>query len=285
MAPSAPSPLPEPPPPLAGAGPLGLRAGREGGAETVVLLHGLGRVGAMWAGVARGLAAGGCRVLIPDNPGVGLSAAVPIPRTIEEHARLHLRTLEGLGIQAPVHLVGLSMGGMIALALAALLGPRTASLAVLASSSRETGLRRLAPGAVLRVVLRYLLTRSPARASLPELLGPDARARTRQLAAAVDTLQAGRRLLPTLKGQLLAAARFRARPYVGRLPGRTLLAVGGCDRLVPVSNSLRLCRILGVPLQVIPRWGHDLSLEDPEGLASLLLGHMHPQARSREPGS
>ncbi len=93
-------------------------------ARAIVLLHGSGRASRMWQPVLRDLQAG-WHVLAPDLPGFGRSTG---PFTVSGAAQL---VGEMAAVQtAPVHLCGLSLGGLIALRVAARLGPQVASLTI-----------------------------------------------------------------------------------------------------------------------------------------------------------
>jgi 3-oxoadipate enol-lactonase len=106
----------------------------------------------MWRPAARDLSAG-WHVLAPDLPGFGGSGG---PFTISGAAR----ALGGeVAVQtAPVHLCGLSLGGVVAVRIAAQLGPQVASLVltgtpVVPSRDLPSVLRRFRrlPGPLLRV--------------------------------------------------------------------------------------------------------------------------------------
>jgi len=106
----------------------------------------------MWRPAAKDLSAG-WHVLAPDLPGFGGSGG---PFTISGA----VRALGGeVAVQtAPVHLCGLSLGGVVAVRIAAQLGPRVASLVVtgtpvVPSRDLPSALRRFRklPGPLLRV--------------------------------------------------------------------------------------------------------------------------------------
>jgi pimeloyl-ACP methyl ester carboxylesterase len=274
------------PDPVPGSGPLPLRILGAGG-PTIVLVHGLGRVAATWALVARALEGRG-RLVLPDNPGLGRALHLRVPATIEEHAELLVQSLDAADLQGPLHLAGLSLGGMIAPAAAARLGPgRCASLTVLSSSSRETGFWRLDPRALLRVAARALWTVSlDHRVNLPELVRPEILAAHPELPDELRRLQLaeGFRLSAGLR-QLVAAARFRLRRHIQWLPTRRLVVVGSQDRLVPPRHSERLAELLRAPLWVLEGAGHDLGIDAPDEVARALLAAAgdEPLGPSREP--
>lgn len=66
-------------------------------------------------------------VICPDLAGLGDSAALTVPDTIEGHARSVLGLLDGLEI-AGLDLLGHSMGGMIAQEMTRLAPPRVGNL-------------------------------------------------------------------------------------------------------------------------------------------------------------
>ncbi len=93
-------------------------------APVVVLLHGSGRAGRMWGPALADLSAG-WHVLAPDLPGFGRSEG---PFTIAGAAQA---VRDVIAVQtAPVHLCGLSLGGVVAIRAAAQLGAQVASLVV-----------------------------------------------------------------------------------------------------------------------------------------------------------
>jgi pimeloyl-ACP methyl ester carboxylesterase len=261
--------------PLAGIGPLAVRVAGTGG-PWIVLIHGLGRVAAAWGRVAEATGAE-CRLVLPDNPGLGRSSHLPVPRSIEGHARLHAETLENLGAGPAIHLAGLSLGGMIAPVLASRLGARCASLTLFSTSSRETGFWRLDPFSLLRMAGRVIRTLSiDHRVNMPELVRPSVLANEPGLSRILDKLQKAEGFSARAGfQQLVAAARFKIGPYVTGLPARKLVAVGTDDLLVPPSHSRRLAHRIAAPLLEIPGAAHDLGLDAPSEVARILLAMAH----------
>jgi pimeloyl-ACP methyl ester carboxylesterase len=83
----------------------------------MLLLHGLGATGRVWRGVVDRAGTTYGAALAPDLPGHGTAAWHPTYSFVS-HAEAVLPLLDGL--DAPVAVVGHSMGGVVALALAAL---------------------------------------------------------------------------------------------------------------------------------------------------------------------
>ena len=93
-------------------------------APVLVLLHGSGRASRMWDPALAGLSAD-WHVLAPDLPGFGRSEG---PFTVAGATRA---VCGMIAVQtAPVHLCGLSLGGVVAVRAAAHLGAQVASLVV-----------------------------------------------------------------------------------------------------------------------------------------------------------
>ena len=88
---------------------------------SVVMLHGLGSIGAVWSDVASLLGDEGCRVMAFDLLGFGSSPKPDGPRyDVDDHARAVIRSMAKRKIRRPVILVGHSMGCLIAVRVARL---------------------------------------------------------------------------------------------------------------------------------------------------------------------
>jgi pimeloyl-ACP methyl ester carboxylesterase/membrane protein DedA with SNARE-associated domain len=98
---------------------------------TVVLLHGSPGSHREVLAIARGLA-GAYRVIAPDLPGFGGSTRRIADYSVDAHARYLRQLLDSLRLRR-AHLVGFSMGGGVALALADLDPSRVASITMLSA--------------------------------------------------------------------------------------------------------------------------------------------------------
>ncbi len=106
----------------------------------VLLIHGNVASGAFFAGLMRALAAAGHRVVAPDLRGFGGSKSLPVDATRgladfadDLHALAELDS--GLKVTGPVHLVGWSLGGGVAMRYAIDHPGRVASVTLLAAMS------------------------------------------------------------------------------------------------------------------------------------------------------
>ncbi len=95
---------------------LSLAYRTRGAGRTVVLMHPVGVRGAFWDGVVRELE-GECRLIVPDARGHGDSDAPPTPFDLDDLAGDVIELLRAVG-QPPALIVGCSMGGMMAQAIA-----------------------------------------------------------------------------------------------------------------------------------------------------------------------
>jgi pimeloyl-ACP methyl ester carboxylesterase len=100
--------------------------------QHVALLHGLGGSRVAWDPQLEALAAAGYRVAAWDMPGYGASAAIE-PLTFEALVDSVGRWLDALGAES-AHVVGLSLGGMLAQHVALRMAGRVRSLALLDTS-------------------------------------------------------------------------------------------------------------------------------------------------------
>jgi pimeloyl-ACP methyl ester carboxylesterase len=233
-----------------------------GDGPPLLLVHGFAGGAANFALLAPMLARRH-RVVVPDLPGHGGSTALPAARNLAGFADrvAAVAVYEGA---VPATVVGHSMGGIVALRLAArwpelVSGVVLAAAAGISTASRVTdaflaGLSLLRPARRIarhRVqVARSPLLRSLAfngwnvsdGAALPE-------------AAALGFLGPSR-LHTGLFGAGRALAREDVRRDIELLRCPTLVLWGARDRQVPVDDAFEYARRLGAPLRVIPDCGH-----------------------------
>ncbi len=262
-------------------------------APAILLIMGLGLQLIAWPrSFCEGLAAHGFRVIGFDNRDVGHSTPIPAgslatasmlarafiglpvkpPYTLTDMARDALGLLDALGI-ARAHVVGVSMGGMIAQILAFEHPERVKSLTSIMST---TGDRRL-PGPrpkVLRALLRPRPRNKAAalRRSMEfyRLIGgsgyppTDAELRERVEQAVQRSYRPG-----AIFRQLIAIRTAPSRvEALRRVRAPTLVLHGSDDPLVPMAAGQdTAASIPGARLRIIPGMGHFL----PESLVPLLV--------------
>jgi pimeloyl-ACP methyl ester carboxylesterase len=275
----------------------------------ILLIMGLGAQLVLWPDeLCETLAADGYRVIRFDNRDVGLSSKmehhgrprllrsalasrlglkVRAPYTLDDMAHDAVGLLDALELKR-AHVVGASMGGMIAQILAARHAPRVDSLTLIMSTSGNPRL----PQARLDLQLR-LVRRPPAddretliRHSMqtwrligsPEFLPDDATLRAKvERSYDRSSYRAG------LARQTLAIIASGSRvPLLRRIEAPTLVIHGEHDPLVPVAAGYDLARhIPGARLQIIKGMGHDLPPPLLPTFSRLILQHAR-EARPKE---
>ena len=102
----------------------------------ILAIHTAGQSGVQYRDAARGLAARGYRVVVPDMPGHGHSEQAPGgPVTdLGDYAVFHIRVLEALGIERPV-VIGCSIGGKISLDIGIRLADRVRAIVAMAANA------------------------------------------------------------------------------------------------------------------------------------------------------
>ncbi len=236
-----------------------------------VLLRGLMREQRHWGDFVAQLqhALPGARLLMPDIPGNGRRHRERSPAAIPPMVNLLRAGLPAAGRgDGPLHLIGLSMGGMLAIDWATAFPQEVAGIVLINSSARPhaTLLQRLRPAA-WPSLLRLLLQAPEARERTILSLTSSSPQRHQQTLAAWQVL-AAEAPVSVANGvrQLLAAARFTA--PVERPPAPVLLLASAGDRLVNPECSRRLAAAWGAPVHLHPSAGHDLPLEDPAWVAT-----------------
>jgi pimeloyl-ACP methyl ester carboxylesterase len=246
-------------------------SGPSSSASSVVLLHGLGARVSDWAFQLPVLAER-YRVIAVDLPGHGGSALPRERVTIDDIADRVGALLAHLAAP-PVHLVGLSLGGCVALALAVRAPARVRSLTLVNAFAR---LRPAGPRAALRLLARLaLLAVAPmpcvaahvARGLFPKREQRDLYARA--VASLGATSRAG------YVAAVRALARFDARPRLAGVRCPTLIVVGDRDATVPRSAAETLCAgIAGARMVVVADSGHATTHDQPETLNRALLAFL-----------
>lgn len=279
----------------------------------VLLIMGLGMQLIAWPpAMVQGLVEAGYRVVRFDNRDIGLSQHFDLqgmpnliwqglkyklgmritpPYSLQDMAADALGVLDALRI-ARAHVVGVSMGGMIAQRLALLSPSRIASLTSVMSSSGARGLPAASPE-ITRVLLgrpagKGLQAAIDHSVKLFQVIGSKGSAPGFKMDNAVlrqrVTEAAERSNHPQgLARQMVAivADRTRAAALAG-VTVPTLVVHGKADPLVPFACGEDTARrIRGATLAGIDEMGHDL----PPGVVKRLLGLLIPHFQAATPGA
>ncbi|MDQ7809261.1 alpha/beta fold hydrolase [Amycolatopsis sp. A133] len=290
-------PLPPPwPAAFEEAGTARLHIRRTPGPDAVpaVYVHGLGGSSTNWTDLAALLApvAGGTA---PDLPGFGCSEPEEgFDFSLQAHADVVVRHIETVG--GPVHLFGNSMGGAIALLVAAQRPELVKTLTLISPAVPDLRLdpRRLSDP---RMALAYLpLVGARVRAQLAAL-GPRERAAQVIKLCFADPSRFPESRLEELTEEHGARAGFAwAAPAMARstfaifrawstrgkaslwsvaplVKAPTLVVWGREDRVISVKRAVRTARAIPrARLLVLPRTGHVAQMERPIVVAKAVLG-------------
>lgn len=272
----------------------------DAGRPAVLLIMGLGMQLTAWPGeFVQGLVEAGFRVIRFDNRDVGRSQCfddlgipnllwesmkhrfglqVRAPYSLQAMAQDSLGVLDALGI-ARAHVVGASMGGMIAQRIALSAPDRVLSLASIMSSS---GARYL-PGPkpqVLSALMGHPRGRSEQALAdhgvkILKLIGSPAFP-TDEATLRASVIAANRRSFHpagTMRQMAAVAADRRRADELPRIKTRTLVVHGRDDPLVPLACGHDTARrISGARFVAIPGMGHDL----PPPVVERMLAHLAP---------
>ncbi|MFB6193730.1 MAG: alpha/beta fold hydrolase [Halobaculum sp.] len=209
--------------------------------EPVLLLEGLGYARWMWRWQADAL--DGYRLLLPDNRGTGGSDAPPGPYSIDQLAADARAVVADADAERP-HVVGASMGGMIALRYALDYEARSLSLfctspggpdAVPTPDETLAVMFGVPDGADEREAIRYKM--EPAIDALAD--DEETLARIVDWRVASDAPPAAR------EAQGAAVEAFDVSDELDRIEVPTFVAHGTADRVLPVENGHLLADRLG----------------------------------------
>ncbi len=239
-----------------------------GSGPPVLLIMGLSFTREMWYRVVPVLSTR-CRVLVFDNRGVGLSDVPKGPYLIRQMARDAAAVLDAAGITA-AHVIGASMGGMIAQELALCYPKRVLSLLLACTS--HGGLLARWPQFVRPKGIRWSAEYRHQR----ELsLAPMLYSATTPLERIQEDIEVQCRSPLTYKGffgqftGILLWTSYRRLPQI-RVP--TIVIHGDRDRLIPPQNGkIVAVRIPGAQFRLIEDAGHILTTDQPEACKRIMV--------------
>jgi 3-oxoadipate enol-lactonase len=240
----------------------------------VLLIHGYPLGAWMWERQARTLAARGYEPIVPDLRGFGASPLPPRACTIDDYAADLATTLDERKVRGAA-VVGLSMGGYVALALVErrpdLVGALVLSNTRAGADSEEGKKGRTATAEKARKEGARPIAETMAQ----KLFAPGTPARNPGLVA--DTRSRMEKVSPEAIACALLAMRDRpdrtALLRSIRVP--TLVITGAEDGLIPPAESEAMrAAIPGAELVTVPGAGHLPNLEVPEAYDRALLAFL-----------
>jgi pimeloyl-ACP methyl ester carboxylesterase len=249
----------------------------EGSGEPLVLVHGAGTSGAIWQRAMGLLVDTGRKVVAPDVPGYGGSPPAGRGFALEQVTERLADGLDAAGVAAPYDLVGHSMGGGIAILLAARHPERVRRL-VLVAPAGMAALPRAVAGLLGAVAAPYAV----ARRRLASPLADSALARRLALAGvaydgASVPAEHARAVLASSAGAtrigpgLASAAAADLQEALATVRAPLGLVWGEHDPVIP---RRRIDVIRGVRpdavVRIVPATAHAQMLERPEAFCAAL---------------
>jgi 3-oxoadipate enol-lactonase len=238
--------------------------------EAVVLSPSLGSNHTMWQEQRRALEAHGFRTVAYDHRGHGGALVPPGPYTIADLGGDVVALLDSLEIER-AHFVGLSLGGMTGMWLAANAPGRVGSLALCCTSAklgppegwadRARAVRANGTGSVADAVISRWLT--PAHAKrFPEQI-----ASLRQMFADIPD-----------EGYAACCGAIERMDLTGDLPkitAPTLVIAGAEDPATPPEDGQRIAELIpDARLEIVENAAHLGNLEQPAKFTQLILDHL-----------
>lgn len=248
----------------------------------LVLLHGLGNNSQSWARQYAGLQ-NEFRVIGWDTPGYGQSSD-PDPefRTFGELAEILKGFLDSLGLEQ-VYLLGHSMGSTLAMEFASKY-PQYLKALILAASTRGGRVNPDTNEQKLKNRLHNIENLPPeelAELRTPAMFSPH---------AAPELVAEGKRIMSQVRlagYRSVAYSLFNAdqTPLLASIQMPTLLICGEDDKVTPVPESQVVHQgIAGSTLELVPRAGHLVYMEQPETFNSLVRSFILEREQAAQKG-
>ena len=263
--------------PLASVNGLDLYYEETGSGPPLLLLAGLSGTALGWAMLLPALAEH-FRVIAFDNRGAGRSSAPPGPYTTREMADDAVALLTHLGIER-AHVIGQSMGGLIAQELALAHPQRVDHLVLYSTYARP---RPAIHDPWLKNWVEASERGNPdqlATLLMPWFLTPAFMAQPDQVEAAIAEWVADPYPAPAqgVAAQAAACLSHDTLSRLGQIAAPTLVLVGAEDIVTPVACAQELAEgIPGARLHVLERGGHTPDVEYPEAVAEAMLAFLAP---------
>lgn len=241
-----------------------------GGGAAVLLIAGLGLDAGSWQPQIEPLAHGH-RVIVFDARGTGAAPAPEPPYSIDDMAEDAVAVLDALGI-GRAHVVGFSMGGLVAQTLAVRHPGRAASLTLAATVLRLPPRSRAVIDAWARMAAAGL-DREPFVREQVAWVFTD---RVLADAALTDAIVAGLCQAPFsaagFTGQAAACLGFDSTSWAANIAVPTLVVAGREDILIPIAASEALAATIPrARLAVLNGAGHGFPIEAADAFNRVVL--------------
>jgi pimeloyl-ACP methyl ester carboxylesterase len=245
---------------------------REGKGHPLLLIGGFGCDLSWWDSIRKPLAKH-FNLILFENRGCGRTTCPKAPFSIEDMAEDAYGLIDKLGLDLP-HVIGQSMGGAIAQALA-LRYPKFIGKLVL--SQTFTHVRPISSAAFIHALSLNKLKvagRIQVQSTMPwcfsDAFMSDSK---RQEAFIKERLSCEHPMtLKGLENQLDACIAFDSRKWVSKIRSQTLILAGEEDYICPLSQAKMMDKgIKKSKLHIFPKMSHNASLEVPDEYVRQIL--------------
>lgn len=261
--------------PVASIGEIELAYERSGSGPPLLLIMGMSGTALHWGDPFLDALARDFEVITYDHRGVGASSRLEGPVTIVDMAEDAVGLLDALSIDS-AHIVGISMGGMIAQELALAHPERVRTLTLGCTYCGGEGSSVMAGDLTRRLVEarisgdRERAVRASWEANVSAALVNDPDAYAHYLAMSQQRAVA----LPVIMAQAQAVSGHDTSARLSELTMPTLVIHGTADEILPVENGrLVASHIPGSRLEIFEGVGHLFFWERPDRSAELLREH------------
>jgi aminoacrylate hydrolase len=250
-----------------------------GRGPVVLMLQGCGVVGEGWRPQVQGLSDRFTCVTI-DNRGIGASETSDKALSVPQMATDALAVMDAEGIER-FHLVGHSMGGLMAQQIAIEAPARVTSLSLMCTFAHGKQGARITAAMMLTGLRMMIGTRAMRRNAFMELVMPESVLRTRDRAQLAEELRSlfGRDLAeqpPVVMRQVAAMGRFDvfgSLAGLGAIP--TVVISAALDRVAPPVYGRELATgIPGARFVEIPDAGHGVAIQCAALVNAMLADHL-----------
>jgi pimeloyl-ACP methyl ester carboxylesterase len=247
---------------------------RSGAGEPLLLIQGMSATNLAWGEPFIAALEQRFECIAFDNRGMGASGRAKLPFTITDLAADTAALLDGLGLES-AHVLGISMGGMVAqeLTLSHPERVRTLSLGATYCGGSEGSL--MDPGDVQRLLEAHSSGDPEAvRRLMWELnLSPAFREDDSRYDAFLEMTERLPAPGPVVREQMKATVTHDTSARLAEIEAPTLVIHGTLDRIIGVENGRQIARLMSIEPVILEGVGHMFWWEQPERSAALVCDH------------
>lgn len=253
-----------------------------GDGPPLLMIAGLASDSQSWATVAP-LLSSSHRLIMPDNRAVGRTRPLDAPVSVERMAEDCVALLDFLNLDR-VPVLGHSMGGMVAMRLAARWPDRVNRLIVAASGPERSARRVSLVDTLVALGEAGISDELWFKSLFHWLFAPPLFDDPAQVNNAIE-LAANypyRQPISAMRRQVDAIAEFDAGDTAEHIIAPTLAILGGKDLLFPSQEaSHALKSIRDIRIEILPDAAHSLHWDDPEGFSRHVMTFLDPRRQER----